>query len=259
MARTGQASQGRVASSARSVAILDALADAGALGTNEIARRTGMSASTASRQLGTLLEGGLIEFVEQTGQYRLGLRLVRLGNAVLARLDVRNVARANLQALVADVGETATLSVPAAQDAITVDFVPTQHYVQGVTQLGRPSIGHATAAGKIVLAFTHRPVRTPLTAYTKRTITDPAALEAELARVRERGWAGAYEEREQGLNAIAAPIWNSRGELEAIVAVQGPVPRFGHKPAAQALPALLEQAGSISRALGYALSASSSA
>jgi DNA-binding IclR family transcriptional regulator len=77
--------------------------------------------------------------------------------------------------------------------------------------------------------------------------------------VRERGWAGAYEEREQGLNAIAAPIWNSLGALEAIVAVQGPVPRFGHKPAAQAVPALLEQAGAVSEALGYALSASSSA
>jgi IclR family acetate operon transcriptional repressor len=161
VARTGQASQGRVASSARSVAILDALAEAGALGTNELARRTGMSPSTASRQLGTLLDGGLIEFVEQTGQYRLGLRLVRLGNAVLARLDVRNVARAYLETLVAAVGETATLSVPATYDAITVDFVPTQHYVQGVTQLGRPSIGHATAAGKIVLAFTDRAPRTP--------------------------------------------------------------------------------------------------
>jgi DNA-binding IclR family transcriptional regulator len=259
MARTGQASQGRVASSARSVALLDALADAGALGTNELARRTGMSASTASRQLGTLLEGGLIEFVEQTGQYRLGLRLVRLGNAVLARLDVRNVARLHLETLVAQVGETATLSVPAAHDAITVDFVPAQHSVHGVTQLGRPSIGHATAAGKIVLAFAPRPLRTPLTAYTKRTITDPAALEAELERIRERGWSGAYEEREAGLNAIAAPIWNSHGELEAIVAVQGPTPRFGQRPAAQALPALLEQATAVSRALGYALSASSSA
>jgi DNA-binding IclR family transcriptional regulator len=259
MARTGQASRGRVASSGRSVAILDVLADAGALGTNEIARRTGMSASTASRQLGTLLEGGLIEFVEETGGYRLGLRLVRLGNAVLARLDVRNVARVHLQALVAAVGETATLSVPGAHDAITVDFVPTQHYVQGVTQLGRPSVGHATAAGKIVLAFAGRTPPTPLTAYTRRTITDPAVLETELARVRERGWAGAYEERELELNAIAAPIWNSLHELEAIVAVQGPIPRFGHKPAARAVPALVEQAGAISRALGYADSTSSSA
>jgi len=259
MARTGQASKGRVASAGRAASIFDVLAEAGALGTNEIARRTGMSASTASRQLGTLLEGGLVEFVEQTGQYRLGLRLVRLGNAVLARLDVRNVARGHLEELVADVGETATLSVPALVDAITVDFVPTQHYVQGVTQLGRPSIGHATAAGKIVLAYTDRRPQAPLAEYTKRTITDPAALEAELARVRDRGWARAYEEREVGLNAVAAPIWNSLGELEAIVAVQGPIPRFGHKPAARALPALIEQAGAISQALGYALSASSSA
>ncbi len=210
-----------------------------------------MSPSTASRQLGTLLEGGLVEYDDESGRYRLGLRLVQLGNAVLARLDVRNVARPHLEELVASVRETATLSVPGEADAITVDFVPTDHYVQGVTRLGRPSIGHATAAGKVMLAFTGRRPAPPLTAYTERTITDPIVLERELAQIRLSGWAQAYEEREPELNAVAAPVWSSRAELAAIVAVQGPLPRFGRAAARRAVPVLLERAAAISEELGW--------
>lgn len=231
--------------------MLDALAAGGTLGTNELARRTGMSASTVSRQLGTLLDGELIEYVEETGRYRLGLRLVQLGNAVLARLDVRDVARPHLEALVAAVAETATLSVPGDRDAITVDFVPTDRYVQGVTRLGRPSIGHATAAGKVMLAFSGRAPGTPLAAYTERTIVDPIELERELATIRRRGWAEAYEEREPELNAIAAPVWSSDGALTAIAALQGPIPRFGRAAARRALPLLREATAAISRELGW--------
>jgi DNA-binding IclR family transcriptional regulator len=250
MARTGQPARGRIASSQRAVAVLDALADGGALGTNELARRTGMTASTASRQLGTLLEAGLVEFDAESSRYRLGLRLVQLGNAVLARLDVRDIARPHLEALVVEVGETATLSVPADPDAITIDFVPTEHYVQGVARLGRPSIAHATAAGKVMLACTGRRPAQPLAAYTERTITDPAELAAELERVRRRGWADAFEEREPELNAIAAPVLGSGGTLAGIVALQGPTPRFGRAAARRALPHLLERAAVISRELG---------
>lgn len=210
-----------------------------------------MTASTASRQLGTLLAGGLVECDPSTGRYRLGVRLVQLGNAVLARLDVRNVARPHLEALVEDVGETATLSVPADRDAITVDFVLTDRYVQGVTRLGRPSIGHATAAGKVMLAFTGRVPEPPLGRYTPRTVTDPEELAGELVHVRERGWAEAYEERERELNAIAAPVFGARGELVAIVALQGPIPRFGRPAARKALPLLLDRTRAISRDLGW--------
>lgn len=250
MSKTGQASRERVASAQRSLAILDVLALAPALGTNEIARRTGATASTTSRQLGTLVAAGLVERVEANGQYRLGIRLVELAAAVLARLDVRSVAHPHLEALVEQVGETATLSVPADPDAITVDIVRSRQYVQGASQLGRPSIAHATAAGKVMLAFTGRRPHAPLTAYTERTITDVAALEAELERIGRRGWADAYEEREQSLNAIAAPVWSSDRTLAGVVALQGPIPRFGRTAARAALPLLLERASVISTELG---------
>ena len=232
--------------------MLDTLADGGELGTNEISRRTGMTPSTVSRQLGTLAASGLVERVDATGRYRLGIRIVHLANAVLARLDVREVARPHLEGLVAATGETATLSVPGDEDAITVDFVPGTHHVQPVSRLGRPSIAHATSAGKVMLAFSGRELPAgPFRAYTPRTITDPRELAREIEVVREQGWAQAVGEREPGLTAIAAPIRSVRGELEAIVALQGPSSRFDEAAADAALPLLLVRADAISRELGW--------
>ena len=250
MAKTGQPSTARVASAQRSLAILDVLADEPVLGTNEIARRLGTSASTTSRQLATLVAAGLVEHVPATGQYRLGIRIVALATSVLARLDVRAIAHPHLEALAAELGETATLSVPADPDAITVDVVRSPRYIADGSRLGRPSIAHASAAGKVMLAFDGvRPPR-ELQAYTARTITDPQELEAEIERVRKRGWADAFEEREIGLNAIAAPVWSSDGALAGIIALQGPIPRFGKAAARTALPLLRERAGAISTELG---------
>ena len=231
--------------------ILDALAEAGEVGTNELARRLGIPASTVSRQLGTLAAHGLVDQDAETGRYRLGIHVVRLANAVLARLDVRRVARPHLEELVRVTGETATLHVPGEEDAVTVDVVPSAHFIQHVTQLGRPSIAHATSAGKVMLAFADRTLpRGPLRAYTARTITTARELAAEVERVRGQGYAEAYEEREPGLNAVAAPVHSSTGALAAIVALQGPAVRFGRAQVRAAIEPMLARAGAISSALG---------
>lgn len=247
-----QPSSRRIEAAKRAVAILDELADGGELGTNELARRIGLPASTVSRQLGTLESTGLVEHDPESGRYRLGIRIVHLANAVLARLDVREIARPHLEELVRITGETATLHVPGEEDAVTVDFVPSAHFVQHVTQLGRPSIAHATSAGKVMLAFADRPLpQRPLKAYTARTITSVRALAAEVDRVRKQGYAEGFEEREPGLNAVAAPVWSANATLAAIVALQGPSARFDRAAVRATVPRLLERAGSISSALGF--------
>ena len=252
MARTGQPAVRHVAAGERAFAVLDALSDGAELGTNEIARRTGINASTVSRLLATLASARFVEHVPESGRYRLSLRLLELGNAVLGRLDLRALARPHLQALVRETGETATLSAPGEHDAITVDFAHSSSVVQSVAQLGRPSVGHATAAGKVMLAFgdVELPAE-PLTAYTPRTITTRAALIAELERVRKRGFADAREEREEGLAAIAAPVWDSRGALAGIIGVQGPASRFDAGAARVAMPMLLEHTVALSTELGW--------
>ena len=187
----------------------------------------------------------------ESGRYRLGIRLVELGNAVLARLDVRAIARPHLESLVAAVGETATLSVAGDPDAVTVDFVAAEHYVRGVAQLGRPSIAHATAAGKVMLAFGEREPRRRCAPIPSARSSIPTSSPPALEKIRALGWAGAYEEREVGLNAIAAPVFSDDGSLAAILALQGPVARFGRNTARAALPPLLAAAGEISAELGW--------
>jgi DNA-binding IclR family transcriptional regulator len=249
MARTGKPAVRHVAAVERAIGVLDALAD-GELGTNEIARRTGLTASTVSRQLATLAAGGLVDHVADTGRYRLGLRLVELGNAALGRLDLRELARPRLHELVDATGETATLSLPGEHDAITVDFVQSPQSVRSVAQLGRPSVGHATAAGKVVLAFSQATRSAKLPAYTGRTIVDPEVLKRELELVRRRGWAQAAGEREDDLNAVAAPVRGAAGELTAVLGLQGPATRFDRARMDAAVPLLLDRAATLSRTLG---------
>ena len=111
-----------------------------------------------------------------------------------------------------------------------------------MSRLGRPSIAHATSAGKVMLAFSGRELPDgPFRAYTTRTITDPQALAAEIEAVRERGYAQAVGEREPGLTAIAAPMRSARGELEAIVALRAER-ALRRARGRRALPLLLERA-----------------
>jgi IclR family acetate operon transcriptional repressor len=254
MPRTGQPAVRQVAAVERAVAVLDALADGSPeLGTNEIARRTGINASTVSRLLATLTTARLVEHVPTTGRYRLGPRLLQLGSLVLGQLDLRDVARPRLQELVRTTGMTATLSAPGEHDAVTVDFVQSDATVQSVARVGRPSIGHATAAGKVLLAFGDAEPG-ELKAYTPRTITDRTRLDAELARVARHGYAEAAGERELDLNAIAAPVYDADGELAGIVGLQGPASRFGRDAMRAAVEPLLAATHAISTGLGWSAS-----
>jgi DNA-binding IclR family transcriptional regulator len=173
---------------------------------------------------------------------------------VLAGLDMRERARPLLARLVADTGETATLSLPGDGEAITVDVIPAASSVVSLARLGRSSVGHATAAGKVVLAFTDPAValERPLPAFTPRTITEPDVLAAQLHAIREQGIAEAVGEREPDLTALAAPVLGRGGELIAILGLQGPATRL---PAAtrKALRApLAAAAAELARALGAA-------
>jgi DNA-binding IclR family transcriptional regulator len=231
----------------RAVAVLIALADGpGQLGTNELARRTGINASTVSRLLATLARDEIVQRVPATGRYRLGLRLIQLGNAALAGVELREIARPHLLALRDATGETATLSVPAGDTAVTVDFVQSPLTVRSVAEIGRPSVSHATATGKVYLAYTETALPSPLQAFTPHTITDAHQLAREVARVREQGWAQASAEREPELNAVAAPVLDRRGQLVAMLTVQGPAGRFDERAMTAAVEHLTQRANALS-------------
>ncbi len=250
MAQTGQPAVRQIAAVQRAIAVLDALAEAGReLGTNEISRLTGINASTVSRLLATLNSAGLVRYVNSTGRYRLGIRLIQLGNAARESLDIRQLARPQLEALSKITGETATLSIPGEHEAMTLDFVQSPLSVRSVAEVGRPSVPHATAVGKVFLAYGGSLPDGPLVAYTDRTITDRRVLAVEVERTRERGWAQAVGEREDDLNAIAAPVLDNTGQLVAILGVQGPAVRFNPRSMRAAVEPLLERCALIASAL----------
>jgi IclR family acetate operon transcriptional repressor len=235
------------------LALIEVLAEhPDGLGVNELARRIGVNASTASRLLATIEQHGLVER-PPGGRYRLGLKLVALADRVLAGFDVRERARPWLAWLAEQTGETATVSVPGGGEAITIDFVPAASSVVSMARVGRPSVPHATAAGKVMLAFGSGVAALgegPLTAYTERTIVARDRLAQELERVRSEGLAEAVGEREPDLNALAAPVFDRTHDLAAIVGVQGPASRMTQARRRELHAPLRRAADEISRSLG---------
>jgi DNA-binding IclR family transcriptional regulator len=250
VARTGKPAARQVESVQRAIAVLNVLGGAhGELGTNEIARRTGLNVSTVSRLLATLVDGGLVQHTPATGRYRLGIRILQLASVARENLDIPALARPYLEELTELTGETATLSMPGRRDVLTVDFAQSDSSVRSVAAIGRNSVAHATAVGKVFLAWGGQLPEGELAAYTGRTVTDRAALAVQLDRVRAQGWAQAAGEREAELNAVAAPVCDATGRLVAILGVQGPATRFTQRAMRTAAGALRERAGLIASML----------
>ena len=225
------------------------------LGVVELARQVGMSASTVSRLLSSLVRGGVVEYDEATGRYRLGVGLVRLASLVSGRLDLRALARPHLEAIVKSTQETASLSIFAGEESVTIDFVSSPRTVLSVAKLGRPGPAHATSVGKLLLAYQpeeawDRALVGDLVRFTPRTIVDPELLRAELQCIREQGYAMAEEERERELNAIAVPVRGAHGQVVAALGVQGPAHRFDRTVMLHALTVLEEEAEALSSELG---------
>jgi DNA-binding IclR family transcriptional regulator len=242
-----------VTSIARALTLLEELRDSEqSLGVNELARRIGVNASTASRLLATLASAGMVQRDDSAPgrPYRLGLALVTLADRVISRLDLQSLARPILVELEESTGETATLSLPGEREAITVDSVPSRSSVVSMARLGRPSISHATAVGKVMLAFGggRVPRERDLVALTASTITDRDKLAAEVSRVRERGYATVFGEREVDVNAIAAPVFDRAGNFAAILGLQAPASRL--EDPTRLLGTLRDAAATLTRALG---------
>jgi IclR family acetate operon transcriptional repressor len=158
-----------------------------------------------------------------------------------------------MRQLAAETGETVTLSVSAGAESVTVEFVPGAGSVVSVAQLGRPSVAHATATGKVMLAFGDAPLpEGELEIYTERTITRSKELAAVIKEARRLGYAEAIGEREDDLAALAVPIIGAGSRLIAILGLQGPESRLTEKRRAAVIPALIEAAADVATALGAA-------
>ena len=177
----------------------------------DLSRHLGVHKSTISRLLTTMEAAGFMQRIPSNGHYALGTRLLELAPLVLARLDVRTVARPWLEELARASQETANVAVWDHDEAINVDQIASPQPILYMGWIGRRTPAHASSTGKTLLAFQpaeviERVLSRPLRAYTRATVTDPDRLRQELAWIRECGYAMAEDEFQEGVTAVAAPI-----------------------------------------------------
>ena len=246
---------GTVQSVDRAVTILELLAQHGTAGVTQLAASLGVHKSTASRLVSALEQRSLVEQVEDRGKYRLGVGILRLAGATTARLDLVQESRPVCRRLASATGETVNLAVLSGGAALYIDQVAGATTLSSYNWVGQHVPIHATSNGKTLVSELHEPELSralgELTAYTPSTVTDRAALDRDLVRVRERGYAVAADELDVGLTAIAAPVRDAHGEVVASVSVSGPTFRFTEARIGQILPDLRAAAEDISAALGY--------
>jgi DNA-binding IclR family transcriptional regulator len=242
----------------RAIAILKSFsADDPEIGVGELGRRLGLAKSTVFRLLSTLEAGGLVAQNPETNRYRLGVDLIGLANNVVGYPNLRRVASPLLRRLANTLQETVSLSVLDCNDAVNVEqFVPPGRLVVHVGWVGRRMPVHAVSAGRAIIAFLPEEELTRLLdgnleALTPHTTTDPGALRAELARVRRRGYATSFEELEEGLNALAAPVRNREAQVIASVSVSGPSYRLTRERVVAIAPEVIRTAEQVSREIGY--------
>jgi DNA-binding IclR family transcriptional regulator len=240
----------------RAAALLLALGEShGEAGVTELARRLGLHKSTASRLLATLEKRGLVEQDEESGKYRLGLVVIRLAERAERTLDLRAIAMPELDRLARVTRETTGLGVLDGDQLLTVAQADGPNLVAMGDWTGRCVPLHSVAAGKVLLASLPereilRLVRRGLDRFTERTITGLEPLLEELARVRRRGFATGFGEFDLGLNAVAAPVHDARGQAIAAVDVWGPAYRVTPQRVPELVQHAREAAGAISVRLG---------
>ncbi|HSC96054.1 MAG TPA: IclR family transcriptional regulator [Burkholderiales bacterium] len=218
----------------------------------QLAAETRLHPSTAHRILSVLVANRLVDRIEP-GTYRLGIRLLELGNLVKSRLSVRQEALPHMQDLHQELGETVNLSIRHDDEVIYIERTSGNNAMMRVVQIvGARAPLHITAVGKIFLAedgpekCTEYARRTGLPRYTDNTLTDIDALSKELEKVRRLGYAFDNEEAEKGVSCIGAGIYNDEGKLVAGLSVSAPSDRLNKAWATQ----VRQAAEKISRAIG---------
>jgi len=218
---------------------------------SEVAATTGVTRATARRFLLTLERLG---YVRSDGrQFSLTARVLELGYAFLSSMSLPEVAEPHLEALVAEVNESSSVSVLDGGDVVYVARVPVSRIMAVAISVGTRFPAYATSMGRVLLAGLEPPELDTYLAgvrierLTSRTVASVAALRTELTRVRSQGFAIVDQELEEGLRAVAAPVRDRAGRVVGAVNVSTHAGRTSLEQVRRTLvPPLLAAAARIS-------------
>jgi DNA-binding IclR family transcriptional regulator len=238
----------------RMFALIDVLASREEpISLKEISEKTGLHPSTTHRILNDLTLGRFVDRPE-AGSYRLGMRLLELGNLVKGRLNVRDAALLPMRELHKQIQQPVNLSVRQGDEIVYVERAYSERSgMQVVRAIGGRAPLHLTSVGKLFLAAEEPQrlrayaTRTGLAGHTRNSITQLPILERELSKARQYGVARDNEELELGVRCMAAGIYDDQGRLVAGLSISAPADRLDEGWLAK----LQDTAQEISRALGH--------
>jgi DNA-binding IclR family transcriptional regulator len=239
----------------KALAILDAISDQPqAVGLPDLAARLGLPRQTVHRVLSQLERLGLVVRDPSRERYYVGPHLSRLAFGTLRSLNQAAPVRLILQELVDDIGETCSIGVLQDLEYVFLQRIECQWPLRLHQEPGSRAPAYTVSGGKVMLAHLEptqlkRLLRSrKLRAFTPRTITRVADLEAELAKVRSAGFALNNQERLDGIVGVGVPIFDPDGKgVLAAVAMHGPVPRLSIKACERQVPRLRQAADRIAR------------
>jgi IclR family pca regulon transcriptional regulator len=193
------------------------------LGLSEVARATGLTRAAARRFLLTLVALGYMHF--DGSRFSLRPRVLELGFAYLSSLSLPELAEGHMEALVAQINESSSISVLDDTDVVYVARVPTRRIMSITIAVGTRLPAYATSMGRVLLAalpdeeLEERLARIEVRALTPRTVKSHAALRRVIEQVRREGYAMTDQELEQGLRSAAVPIHDASGAVVAALNV----------------------------------------
>ena len=238
----------------RIFSLIDVLASReDAMSLKDISAKTGLHPSTTHRILNDLAVGRYVDRPE-AGSYRLGMRLLELGNLVKGRLNVRDAALTPMRELHKLTQQPVNLSMRQGDEIVYIERAFSERSgMQVVRAIGGRAPLHLTSTGKLFLAaddpqrVRSYATRTGLAGHTRNSITQLPLLERELAKARQYGMARDNEELELGVRCMAAGIYDDQGKLVAGLSISAPADRLDEGW----LPKLQATANEISDALGF--------
>jgi len=242
----------------RALAMLEAAAqESEGLSNAEISRKLEIPKSSASYILRTLEKQGYLHRDEESGKYRVGLKILSLSRGALSGIDVREVALPIMRHLMEKTNLTCHLAILDGPEAVYIEKVEPQGFIRMDTWVGRRMRVHATSVGKALVAHIPQPQLEKIISEramekrTSKTITTLPRLLKELEKIRGQGYAVDDEENNIGARCVGAPIFNQQGLIEASIGLSGTINQVNAQTMPRILEALKDAARHISMQLGY--------
>jgi DNA-binding IclR family transcriptional regulator len=222
----------------------------------EIAGELGISKARAHRHLRALLHHRYVRQDADTERYEIGIKVLVLGEAVRDRFDVLTAMRPQMLRLRQATSQTVTASALVDDSVVVLELLQGRTLIEFGVRPGAALDLHASAHGMVALAFgpprlRDKALSEPLKAWTRATVTRPKELATAIEKVRRQGWATAPDQVMPGVNALAAPVFDHRGQWCGTLALVGSTQFIPGRPPRFLIEQVTNAAAEASRSMGW--------